>query len=71
MLYYEPPEEEERMGQKRAQMIGETGADLVVSCCPFCLTNLEDGIKTSGMEGKVQIMDLTELVARHLDWDAK
>ncbi len=71
MLYYEPPEENQRMGQKRAQMVAEAGADLVVSCCPFCLTNLEDGIKTSGYEGQVQIMDLTELVARHLDWDAK
>jgi Fe-S oxidoreductase len=71
MLYYEPPEEEERMGQKRARMIGETGADLVVSCCPFCLTNLEDGIKTSGYEGRIQIMDLTELVSRHLDWEQR
>ncbi|MCF8029686.1 MAG: (Fe-S)-binding protein [Desulfohalobiaceae bacterium] len=71
MLFYEPPEEEQRMGQKRAQMIAETGADLVVSCCPFCLTNLEDGIKTSGKEGQIQIMDLTELVVRHLDWENK
>jgi Fe-S oxidoreductase len=69
MLFYEPPEEEQRMGQKRAEMIAATGADLVISCCPFCLTNLEDGIKTSGKEGQIQIMDLTELVARHLDWE--
>ncbi len=71
MLFYEAPEEEKRMGQARMEMVKKTGANLVVSTCPFCLINLEDGIKTSGLEGSVVAMDLTELVAQQLDWDKR
>lgn len=65
MLYYEPVEDK-RMGQVRVDMADQAGANVIVTSCPFCLINLEDGVKTSGLEGKIQIMDLTELVARHL-----
>ena len=33
---------------------------------PFCFVHIEDAIKTSGMEGQMQVMDLTELVDQHL-----
>jgi Fe-S oxidoreductase len=66
MLYYEPPTEERRMGQVRVEMAAEAGANVIVTGCPFCLTNLEDGIKTSGQEGKIEVMDLTELIAQQL-----
>jgi Fe-S oxidoreductase len=39
---------------------------VIVTGCPFCLVNLEDGVKTSGLEGKMEVIDLTELVARQL-----
>ena len=65
MLYYEPIEDQ-RMGQVRARMAEEAGADVIVTACPFCLVNLEDGLKTSGLEGKIEVIDLTELVARQL-----
>ena len=51
------------MGQVRARMAEEAGATVIVTGCPFCLVNLEDGVKTSGLEGKREVMDLTELVA--------
>jgi Fe-S oxidoreductase len=65
MLYYEPVEDK-RMGQLRAEMAAEAGANVIVTGCPFCLVNLEDGVKTSGNEGKIQVMDLTELLAKQL-----
>ncbi|MFP4630470.1 MAG: (Fe-S)-binding protein, partial [Desulfohalobiaceae bacterium] len=65
MLYYEPVEDK-RMGQVRVEMADQAGANVIVTGCPFCLINLEDGVKTSGLEGKVQVMDLTELVAGQL-----
>ncbi len=64
-LFYEPIEEK-RMGQVRVQMAAEAGADVIVTACPFCMVNLEDAVKTSGLEGKMEIVDLTELVARQL-----
>ncbi len=65
MLFYEPIEEK-RMGQVRAEMAYEAGANVIITACPFCLVNIEDGIKTSGLEGKVKVMDITELILQQL-----
>ena len=65
MLFYEP-EEEVRMGVLRVKMAAEAGANVIVTACPFCLVNMEDAIKVAGMEGKMEAVDLCELVASHL-----
>jgi len=65
MLFYEP-KEEQRIGVKRVQMAAEAGANVIVTACPFCLVNIEDAIKVSGMEGKMTAIDLTELVDKHI-----
>ena len=65
MLFYEP-EEDQRMGVLRVEMAKKAGADVVVTACPFCLVNLEDAIKVSGLEGQMEAMDLTELICKHL-----
>jgi Fe-S oxidoreductase len=65
MLFYEP-EEEQRMGVLRAQMAKGAGANVIVTACPFCLVNIEDAIKVSGLEGELQAVDLAELVAQHV-----
>ena len=61
MLFYEP-EEEQRMGVVRVQQAKAAGADVIVTACPFCLTNIEDAIKVAGLEGQMQALDLVELV---------
>lgn len=66
MLFYEP-QEEQRMGVLRAKMAEEAGANVIVTACPFCLVNIEDGIKVAGLEGKMEVIDLAELVLNHLD----
>jgi Fe-S oxidoreductase len=65
-LFYEAIEEK-RMGQVRVNMAAEAGASVIITACPFCLINLEDAVKTTGMEGAMQVMDLTELVAKQLE----
>jgi Fe-S oxidoreductase/nitrate reductase gamma subunit len=55
-----------RINVKRVKMAEETGAPLLVSNCPFCLTMFEDGIKTGDCEGKLQVRDLAEIVAERL-----
>ncbi len=65
MLFYEP-EEEERMGVLRAKMAADAGANVIVTACPFCLVNLEDAIKVAGLEGKMEAIDLSELIDRHI-----
>jgi len=65
MLFYEPIEEK-RMGQVRVEMAKAAGANVIVTACPFCMVNIEDAIKTSGLEGEMEAIDLVELVERHL-----
>ncbi|MEI6213105.1 MAG: heterodisulfide reductase-related iron-sulfur binding cluster [Desulfuromonadales bacterium] len=61
---------EEKLGSKisevRVRMATETGAPLLVSNCPFCLTMFEDGIKTGGAEDVLQVRDLAEIVAERI-----
>jgi Fe-S oxidoreductase len=61
---------EEKIGSRisvaRVEMAKETGAPLLVSNCPFCLTMFEDGIKTGGCEGELAVRDLAEIVAERL-----
>jgi Fe-S oxidoreductase len=65
MTFYEP-KEEQRIGVKRVEMAAAAGANVIVTACPFCLMNVEDAIKVSGMEGKMTALDLTELVERQM-----
>ena len=65
MLFYEP-EEEQRMGVLRVEMAKAAGANVIVTACPFCLVNMEDAIKVAGMEGKMEAIELAELVERHI-----
>jgi Fe-S oxidoreductase len=64
MLFYEPIEEQ-RMGQLRVEMAKAAGANVIVTACPFCMVNMEDAIKTSGLEGEMEAIDLVELIDRH------
>ncbi|MGO9118012.1 MAG: (Fe-S)-binding protein [Desulfomonilaceae bacterium] len=66
LLWYENDEEKERMGERRVRMAQEIAAQVIVTACPFCLINLEDAIKTTGNEGKIEVIDLVELVDRSM-----
>jgi len=66
MLFYEP-EEDQRMGVLRVEMAAAAGANVIVTACPFCLVNMEDAIKVAGMEGKMEAIDLAELIAQHME----
>ena len=65
MLFYEP-KEDQRMGVKRVEMAAEAGANVIVTACPFCMTNMEDAIKVAGLEGKMTAIDLAELVDQQI-----
>jgi hypothetical protein len=43
-----------------------TGAGTVVTACPFCFSTMDDAVKTAGVEGRIVVKDLTELVAESL-----
>ena len=52
----------ERIGERRVAQAADTGADTLVVACPFCLAMFEDAVKTKGLEGKIAVKQLIELV---------
>lgn len=40
-----------------------TGAKVIASACPFCMTMLSDGVKNKEKEEEVKVKDLAELIA--------
>ena len=52
------------MKRESVQRIEEalsTGAEVVVSECPFCLAMLEDAVRVMGLEGRLKVKDISEL----------
>jgi len=46
---------------KRVKEAVETGAEVIITTCPFCVLNLQQGAKQLG--AKIKVMDLSELLA--------
>ena len=53
---------EERLAFQRVQEAAETGAEVLAVACPFCLLTLEDAVKVQGLEERLKVMDIMELV---------
>lgn len=40
----------------------ETNAQIIVTLCPFCNAMLSDAARVKGVEDKVKILDISEIV---------
>jgi Fe-S oxidoreductase len=54
----------ERLAETRVKDAAEAGAEILAVACPYCLLTFEDAVKTAGLEGELQIMDVAELLAQ-------
>jgi Fe-S oxidoreductase/nitrate reductase gamma subunit len=55
-----------RINHMRVDQAASANAPIVATACPYCLTMFEDGVKEKGMEGKLRIFDLAELLEKAL-----
>jgi len=55
-----------RVNFERAEQALETGANVIASNCPFCMTMLLDGVKNKEKEDSVKVLDIAEMVAQSL-----
>ena len=55
-----------RVNEERLRQAQETGATTIATGCPFCMTMLDDGVKSTGQEEQIKVMDLAELVLESL-----
>ena len=57
---------EEKIGKKvnieRTEEALSTGADVISTACPFCMTMLTDGVKEKGKAEEVKVKDFAEIV---------
>jgi Fe-S oxidoreductase len=44
-----------------------TGADVIATACPFCMTMMTDGLKYKNREEEIKNYDIAELIAQSLD----
>lgn len=52
-----------RINHVRVEQALRTGAEVVATACPFCMTMFTDGLKTKDPDERVKAYDLAELVA--------
>lgn len=57
---------DKRVNIRRVEQLLETNPDTVAVACPYCMTMIDDGIKSKNMEEKVQALDIMELVADNM-----
>lgn len=56
-----------RINFERGREAVETGASVIASNCPFCMTMLSDGVKEQGKEDSVKVLDIAELIAQQIE----
>lgn len=54
---------EERFSNIRIRQALDTGAEVLVTACPYCITNFEDTRVVLGLENKIEVKDITEIIA--------
>ena len=54
-----------RINNNRAEEAVSTGAEIIASACPFCLTMLSDGLKTLEKNEEVETKDIAEIILEH------
>ena len=61
---------EENVGERiyvaRTEQALKQDPQTICTCCPYCMTMFEDGLKDKKAEDKVKVMDLSEIVASAL-----
>jgi Fe-S oxidoreductase len=60
-IWMETPKKERFSDLRLEQAIG-TGAEILVTSCPYCITNFEDSRLNLDVAGKIEVKDITEII---------
>ena len=61
---------EHRISELRALDAALAGAEVLVTACPYCLSNLVDSMKVAGYGDRIEVKDIVELVAEAIPAEA-
>jgi Fe-S oxidoreductase len=68
-MWMEPPKgllSSQAIAERRVHQALDTGAELLLTACPFCNITLNDAVKSLEKEETIKVMDITELMAMSL-----
>ncbi len=54
---------EHRISELRVHEAARTGAQVLATACPHCMSNLTDAVKVAGYGDTMEVRDIVELVA--------
>jgi len=57
----------DRIYVERTEQALKEEPDTICTCCPYCMTMFEDGLKDKNSEDSVRVLDLAEIVAAALE----
>jgi heterodisulfide reductase subunit D len=63
-MFKEPEKGRKDVNIERTEEALGTGAEIIASNCPFCMTMLSDGVKNKEKEATVKVYDIAELIAK-------
>ena len=53
---------EERLSENRVKEALEVGAEVLAVCCPYEVSRFEDAVKSTGNDGKLEVLDIIEIL---------
>jgi len=65
-MFKEPENGTQDINVLRTEDAIETTAEIIATGCPFCNTMMTDGVKAKEKEGKIEVLDVAELLAKSL-----
>jgi Fe-S oxidoreductase len=57
----------QRLSEKRVREAIEYGAEVLAVTCPYEVSRFEDAVKSTGNAGRLQVMDIAELLAKSME----
>jgi len=60
-----------RINQKRLDQISVANPKTLAVGCPFCMTMMEDALKSRSLEDRMRVRDLIEIVAESTEPPSK
>jgi Fe-S oxidoreductase len=52
----------ERLSENRVKEALEVGAEVLAVCCPYEVSRFEDAVKSTGNDGKLEVLDIIEIL---------
>ena len=65
-MFKEAEEGDKEVFLERTEDALETGAKIIATACPFCMTMITDGLKYKNKEEEVKNLDIAEIIVRSL-----